>query len=387
MKTKMTRGYSLKVGIIGCGDIAAYHARLIQGTHHPRLPAFPIRRLLRTGKRLLRGQWRREQLPAAIPGIDGVEIIAAADISPERLTWFCETFVVSHAYSDYKEVLARKDVDAVIICPPPYTHAEIAVAAARHGKHIFCEKPMAMTSEQCAQMTEVAREAGVVLQIGYVLRFSSERGRIRNAILNGEIGRPVFWREIYNPRGGPRQEWVHDAETGGGPIWENSHTLDFLRYAFGEPEFIFANGGRYKPENTTAIDTISVIFVFPSGDRALFTDSYGLAGFGWDKAGCRPNQVQVDVIGPKGFIQYPDRDLAQVLTICRYTDSGQDIEKQQWSSDWGADGYRQELEHFFECVREGKESVVPGEEGMRTIQLAEAVLHSVQTGEMRRFEV
>jgi len=322
-----------------------------------------------------------------MPGIDGIGIIAAADSNPERLSGFCETFAVPQAYTDYKELLRVKDVDAVLICTPTYTHAEIAIEAARHGKHIFCEKPMAMSSKDCERMIEAAREAGVILQIGYVLRFSSERGRIRQAILSGKIGRPVFWREIYNPRGGPRQAWVHDAKTGAGPIWENSHTLDFLRYVFGEPEFIFAIGGRYKPENTTAIDTIGVLFVFPSGDRALFTDSYALAGYGWDKVGCRPNQLQIDVVGPKGFIQYPDPDLAQVLTICRYSDGGQDIEKQQWSSDWGADGYRQELEHFFECVRHGKESVVPGEEGLRTVQLAEAVLQSVQTGEMRRFDV
>ena len=383
---------SIKIGIIGCGDIATYHARLIRGSKPPNSSSeeanrgSPIRHLLRKGKRFLYRRREQAQTPRSIPGIEGVEIVAASDINPERLSRFCEAFAVQDGYANYKELLARKDLDAVLICTPTHTHAAIAIEAARHRKHIFCEKPMAMTSEDCERMVEATSEAGVVLQIGYVLRFSSERGRIKEAIENGEIGRPVFWREIYNPRGGPVQKWVHDKKLGGGIVWENSHTLDFLCYVFGDPETVMAIGGRYKPENTTAQDTIGVLLVFPGGDKALFTDSYALAGFGWGKTACRPTLLQIDIIGPQGFIQYPDSDLSQKLTIGRYTSSGQDIEKQRWSSDWGANGYRQELEHFFQCVREGNSPACPGEEGLRTIQLAETVLRSIQKGEVCRFQ-
>lgn len=382
----------VRVGVIGCGDMGGYLARMIRDPQPRRgrkasPPSSAASRLVRKAKRILsprrcdRARLKQDAPRTSPPTIPGVELVAASDVATKLLSEFCTTFAIRAGYVNYQELLGRKDVGAVLICTPPHTHAEIAIAAARHGKHVFCEKPMAMTSEECAEMVEAAKKAGVVLQIGYVLRFSTERGAIRDRVIEGAIGRPVFWREIYNPRGGPRQRWVHDNRTGGGPILENSHTLDFLRYVFGEPEVVFAVGGHYKPEDTTATDTIGVLLDFPSGDKALFADSYALAGFGWDRTGCRPNQVQIDVLGPKGFIQYPDRHLSQVLTICRYCEGGaHDIEKRQWGSDWGADGYLIELSHFFECVREGKKTAVPGEEGLRTVRLAEAVFHSVQTG-------
>ena len=236
-------------------------------------------------------------------------------------------------------------------------------------------------------MIHAAREAKVVLQVGYVLRFSEERRRIREAILNDEIGRPIFWREIYNPwAGGP--SWNVDEELCGGPLWENSHSLDFLRSIFGEPEVVFGMGGRYKPEKTTAADTIAVSLSFPSGDKALFTDSYGLSGFGWDEwfgKTSRQNFLQIDIVGPKGFIQFPDADLSQRLTICTYGNPEPRHEKMPWSSPTGADGYKNQLEHFFECVREGKPSLLPAEEALRTIQLVETVHRSMRTGEACKF--
>lgn len=382
----------VRIGIIGCGEAADIHAWFIQ--HDPALKkereSPPQRNIFKRGLQLVRGFQEKKQQAKPITltperGIEGVQIIAASDIDKERLAWFCNTYDIPHTYIDYREVLARKDVDAVLICTPPSLHAEITVEASRYGKHIFCQKPMAMTSEDCIRMIKATKEAGVVLQIGYVLRFSSERGRIREAILNKEIGRPVFLREIGNLRAGARQRWVHDQELGGGLLWEYSHGLDFLRHVFGDPDLVFGIGGRYKPNDTSALDTISVLLTFPSGDQALFTDSYAVRGFGRDKMGIRRERLQIDVMGPGGFIQYPDGDLSQKLTICVYGDPEDRVEKIPWSMDWGANGYKKELEHFLECVREGKQSNAPGEEGLRTIQLIETVLRSVRTGEVCKF--
>ena len=151
-------------------------------------------------------------------GIAAAEIVAAADVDHGGRHKFCMRFGISRSFSDYTELLVRKDVDAVLICVPPFLHKEIAVAAARAGKHICSEKPMAMTSLECQQMIDAAKAANVVLQIGYVLRFSSERGRISEIIIKGKLGRPVFYRELSNPSAGPRQVWVHNESTGRGPL-------------------------------------------------------------------------------------------------------------------------------------------------------------------------
>lgn len=375
----------LRVGVIGCGEIAESHVWVIQGDRPPREePTRSLKDVLRRGQKVARRLLGRKDPPPR-PGIEGIQIIAASEVDPERLAAFSQRFDIPHTYRSYRDLLARKDVDAVLVCTPPSVHAEIVLEAARQGKHIFCEKPMAMTSADCRRMVNAAKEAGVILQIGYVLRFSSERGRIRDAILNGEIGRPVFFRETGTLRAGAGQRWVHDQELGGGILWEYSHALDFIRHVFGEPELVFGIGGRYKPDKTSALDTIGVSLTFPSGDQAVFTDSYALRGFGGRKFGARRERVLLDVMGPKGFAQFPDGDLARRLTICVYGDPEDRVEKMPWRNDWGANGYRKEFEHFFECVREGKPSAVPGEEGLRTVQLLEAAFHSMRTGEVSHF--
>jgi predicted dehydrogenase len=371
----------VRMGVIGCGEIAWHLASLIIGSRHPSHPSIDsqesfLRHTAKSAKRLVR-HLIKGAAPTAIkamsPGIAGAEIVAAADIDHSVRQNFCIRFGISYSYSDYTELLARKDVDAVLICVPPFLHKEITLAAARAGKHIYCEKPMAMTSLECQQMIDAAKAANVVLQIGYVLRFSSERGTIRDIILKGKLGRPVFYREMNNPSSGPQQVWVHNESTGRGPLWENSHVIDFLRYIFGEPESIVGVGLKCKPGATDAMDTIGVLLSFRDGDRALFTESYGLKGFGWNNRASRSNLYQIDVLGPGGWAQYPDEDNSQTLTVSAYGIDTDEVEKFPWSSDWGANGYVAELEHFLECVRDGKPTRVPGEEGMKTILVCEAV--------------
>lgn len=383
---------TVRVGVIGCGEIAEYqHFPLIQGERRqPEQQKSSLRKeVVKTGRKLVRRVLGRPQPKPKMPTarIEGAEIVAVSDLNEERVLRARTNFGIPDGYADYRELLARDDIDAVFICTPPSFHPEIAIQAARHGKHIFCEKPLAMTSQLCAQMIQAASDAHVVLQVGYVLRFSQERGRIREAILNNEIGRPVFWREIYNASsGGPK--WNVDQDLGGGPLWENSHSFDFWRSIFGEPQLVFGIGGQYKADKTSALDTVAVALTFPEGDQALFTDSYGLSGFGWEwynKTSTKRNFLQIDVIGPQGFIQFPDVDLSSNLTMWSYGDPKHRFERIPWSSVTGADGYRRQLEHFFECVREGKPSLMPGEEGLRTIQLVETAFHSMKTGEACKF--
>jgi predicted dehydrogenase len=245
---------------------------------------------------------------------------------------------------------------------------------------------MALSSTGCLEMLDAVQKAGVVLQIGYMLRFSSERGRIAEVIRNNQIGRPVFYREMISLRAGGDQMWIHDQNLGGGPLWEVSHGIDFLRSVFGDPETVFGIGGRYKPNKTSAIDTYAASLMFRSGDKALIGDSYALKNFGWDNEACRKHRTEIDVIGPGGYMQFPDADLSNRLTICAYSEPDDRIEKIRWTSVWGAaeDGYRKQLEHFVECIEEGKTPIVSGVEGFKTVQLAEAIMESIQTGQTRK---
>ncbi len=369
----------VRLAILGCGDCGGVHAEQINGTpvaqatpkQHVSLN--PIAMAKRVAKTIL---GRRDPMPVVAESIEPMaeaKVVAAVDIDPERAHAFADRFGIKDVYQNYQAVLDRDDIDAVIICTPPSLHATMAIDAANAGKHVFCEKPLSTNSDDGKRMVQAAEDAGVVLQVGYVLRFSDERGGMRDVIQQGKIGRPVFYRELWNLTAGPPPRWVLDDEIGRGTIWENSHILDFLRYTFGEPTAVHAIGGQYKPEQTTAIDTFGVLMTFAQGDQALFTDSYALRGFGWKNHGHRQNLFQIDVAGPQGSVQYPDINLNQTMVVTRLG-NGEPIETtHDWVSDWGANGYREEMAHFVDCVRHGTPSRAPGSEGLRTLELCELI--------------
>jgi predicted dehydrogenase len=378
------------IGIIGLGESGQLHTRVIQGDRGRRQPDAIQEKtnLLRAGRRFVRHLLGKDgNSPAWDPGLEDFKILAVSDVDEGRLASAQESYAFPHAYTDYKKLLARNDIEAVLICTPPAFHPGITIEAARHGKHIFCEKPMAMTSARCMEMLEATAKANVIFQVGYMLRFAGERGKIAETIRNNKIGRPVFFREMVSLRAGGDQSWIHDHELGGGPLWEVSHCVDFVRHIFGDPDIVFGIGGHFKPNKTTALDTYAVSMNFFSGDRVLVGDSYALKNFGWDNEGCRTHRTEIDVMGPGGYLQFPDADLSNRLTICSYAEPEDRIEKIPWSSIWGADeeGYRKQLEHFATCVRENKKPDVCGYEGLRTVQLVETIYDSIRTGETRQF--
>jgi len=392
--------HPIGIAVIGLGESGQHHIAVIQGDRirrpaqqtpeTPDLPAAWRAGLLRAGRQFVRsllGRSKPPPPPLPNPGVEEFQLIGVSDIAESRLDWAKQNYDIPCATRDYKTLLTRNDVDAVLICTPPAFHPEITVEAARHGKHIFCEKPMAMKSAHCVEMIEAAENAGVILQVGYMLRFSSERGRIAAAIRNNDLGRPVFFRETMSLRAGGDQPWIHDQELGGGPLWEVSHCIDFVRWVFGDPELVFAIGGHYKPNRISAIDTYATCLLFPSGDRALVGDSYALKGFGWEKKkqACRFHRTEIDVMGPCGYLQFPDADLGHNLTICTYGEPEDRIETFPWTSEWGANGYKAQLEHFAECVRQKRAPAVSGYEGLKTVQLAETIVDSIRSGEARRF--
>jgi predicted dehydrogenase len=383
------------VGVIGLGESGQLHISGIQGdrVRQKTQPAPEPLDFMGAGRRFVRHVLGRDKLdnPRPFdPGIESFKFVAVSDVDEGRLTAVKQQFDIPYATTDYRKLLARKDIEAVLICTPPVFHPEITIEAAQHGKHIFCEKPMAMTSARCMEMLEAIEKAGVIFQVGYMLRFANERGQIVEAIRNDKIGRPVFFRENMSLRAGADQRWIHDQELGGGPLWEVSHTIDFVRYLFGNPETVFGIGGHYKPDRTSAIDTYAASLVFPSGDRALIGDSFALKGFGWgrDKIACRRHRTEIDIVGPRGYIQFPDIDLSNKLTICTYGEPDNRVEKFPWTSEWaewGADGYKKQFMHFAECIRQNKAPTVSGTEGLQTVQLLETILNSIRTGEARRF--
>ncbi len=153
---------------------------------------------------------------AAVPN---AALTAVADPCKENVQAALQELEIEKGYEDYRELLKDEEIDAVIIVTPTKYHCEIAVEAARAGKHILCEKPMAMTVEECEIMEEAAARYHVKLQVAFMRRFDSAFMEARSVVDAGDIGDVVMVRS--NTRGPSiPKPWMYDISKSNGPLAE-----------------------------------------------------------------------------------------------------------------------------------------------------------------------
>lgn len=293
---------------------------------------------------------------------DRAYIAAAMDVSEEAVKAHCDKYGTKYGTTQRAELLARDDVDAVVICTPTGFHKEAVLEAAAAGKHIFCEKPMAMTVADCEAMDQACQEAGVVLQIGFVRHFCNEWLKLREIIQAGMIGRPVVWRSMSGGSGAPTP-WFFDQKIGGGPFMDGAvHSYDFARFIFGEATNVVTDIRRLKT-GTTAWDTGTVIVNFESGDQQILAWSWGLPGFGYGV----PADEAHDVLGPLGSIMFPGGHQLRV----NLEDGEHRVE---FEPDTASDWFGKQMAHFLDCCTTGQSPVTGAKEGLEATRIAEAAL-------------
>jgi len=298
--------------------------------------------------------------------------VCGADLNAASAQKQVEKHGADEWVTDYRELLAMPEVDAVIVCVPTFLHSEVVCAAAAAGKHVLCEKPIAMAMEDAVRMTEACREADVRFMIGFVRQFSSEWLKMREIVQSGRIGRPVIWRHTTAIRLPPLR-WFVDREKGGGPFIDGAvHDYDFARSMFGEASWAMGSLMRFSQE-TTALDTGSAIIHFESGDEIVRSHSWAMPG-----PNCIVPQTQ-DVIGPGGAIRFPGANEAGNLFIINGDGSQEAV---PFEPTTGQDWFDRQMAHFIDCVQQGAEPMSTGERGIKALQIALAVLKAGETHEL-----
>ena len=180
---------------------------------------------------------RTTQIPA-FRACPGARVVAIASRRPESAASVAREFDIPHAPGDWRELLARDDVDLLSIVTPPVTHAEMTLAALAAGKAVLCEKPTAMNFEEAARMRDAAERAGLFAHIDHELRFLPARQRMRQLIADGEVGE--VWHARVHFRAGSRADagrawdwWSDDAQGGGVLGAIGSHAVDSLHWLTG----------------------------------------------------------------------------------------------------------------------------------------------------------
>ena len=271
-------------------------------------------------------------------------------------------------YTDsWRDVLRRSDIDAVLIATPNYTHKTIAVEAARAGKHIFLEKPIALSVEDGMEIVREAEKQGVKLFVGHCLRFWPEYVRARELVLRGEVGEPRVaraYRRSTFPKWAP---WHKDMNLGGGVFVDMSiHDVDFLRWTLGEVEEVYARGGVLKHRDSNAYDYVHAILRFKGGAVAYVEGS-------WIMPETHPFSTYLEIAGTGGLLRVDNHETS-ALRVFRTEGTPEDY------TPIVRDAYYLELRAFVDCVLKDGEPPVPGEEARRSLEVVLAAVKSIREG-------
>jgi predicted dehydrogenase len=282
---------------------------------------------------------------------------------------------IDRGYADYRAALESSDIDAVVIATPTAYHREIATSAAEAGKHILCEKPMAMNVEECGEMISAAEANGVKLQIGFMRRFDRGFVEARRRVEAGEIGRVVQVKSLTHGPSIPKP-WMYDLTKSNGPLAEvNSHDIDLLRWMTGsEFETVYAVGGNFRcpdaeNEFPDFYDNVSLVASFADGAQGFIGGAQGVK-YGYD--------ARAEILGTEGIIHIGHMNDTSVVS-CTASGIVQPIVK-SWM-DLFLDAYRAEDEDFIRCIVEDRNPRASGLDGKRAVEVVNAGNESIRSGQ------
>lgn len=193
------------------------------------------------------------------------QAVLVSDVAVERAERAAERWKVPQTCGDYREVLARDDIDAVSICTPPFLHAEIAAACLRSGKHVLCEKPVAATLSELNAIEAARKESGKVFSGVFQWRFGRGARQMRMLIDERRFGKltlgvaeTLWFRDHpYYDDVAWRGTWAQ--ECGGVTVSQAIHAIDCLVWFLGEPVSVFAQGGTFRAKIEVDDTTVAVI--------------------------------------------------------------------------------------------------------------------------------
>jgi predicted dehydrogenase len=271
-------------------------------------------------------------------------------------------------YDGYEALLRSGEIDAVYIALPNNLHRQYSVAAAQAGIHVLCEKPMAVTEDECVEMIAAAEQNRVKLMIAYRLHFDSATLRTLETIRSGRIGDPRAFESLFTMQ--VRDENIRlERELGGGPLYDiGIYCINAARHALGaEPlEVIGASFTGADPRFAEVEESFSAMLRLPGERVAAFTCSFGAS----DVSSYR-------IVGTKGDIHVEPAYEYQEPLVLRTRTNGrartQRFEKR--------DQFAPELLHFSDCILEDREPEPSGLEGLIDVHIIRCLYESAHTGQ------
>lgn len=309
-----------------------------------------------------------------ITSIEEAKLIAVADIDERKGKEFAKKYQASF-YADYHDLLALKGIEAVNICAPNYLHAPIGIDAAKAGKHVFTEKPVATNLKQADELIATCRQARVKLAVVFQTRFSSGLQRIKRVFQEGKMGRMIladFSIKTYRARE-YYQSWHKKIEFAGGGVMieQGIHGIDRLQWLMGEVDSVFA----FKDtiiQDIEGEDTIVAALKFYSGALGIVEGSTSICCEQKDPA----YTEHMGFHGENGSI---------ILMGTRIVEwnvkEGPKPESLEVPLELTG-GHQFQIEDFIGAIREDKEPLVNGEEARKSLEIVIAFYKSSKEGRL-----
>jgi myo-inositol 2-dehydrogenase / D-chiro-inositol 1-dehydrogenase len=341
---------SLKVGLVGCGQVAEFKHLLV------------LQRLA------------------------GVEVVAVADIDPERLRHVADRYNIRHRYADVALLLNHPSLEAVAVCVPPDQHAAVAIPAMRAKKHLLIEKPLALSSEDCDRIIENARQCSTRIMVGFHMRWHRLVQQARAMIEQGLLGTIEAIRTVWNSPiryDGSLPDWRYDRTTGGGALMEIAvHHFDLWRFLLqSEVEEVFAMSRYENRVDETA--TVSARMTNSILASAVFSERSG-------------HDIEIEIYGRNGRLRisclrfdglefYPATSVpGGVRTRIRNAIHGMKemphgVLNRLPGGEY-MDSYRREWQHFLNAIRNDQPVGCTLEDGERALEIALCAIDSAKSG-------
>jgi predicted dehydrogenase len=312
-------------------------------------------------------------------------LVAVADLEVERLKQQTtggspdprmSPLSIPHGIAHFAtldDMLKGVELDMVDICLPTFLHAQSTIAAAQAGKHILCEKPMALSVAECQAMIDAARANGVQLMIGQCLRFWPEYGYLKETHDSQRLGRlqSLTMRRLAAPPLWSWQSWLLDANRSGGTIVDlHIHDVDFINFLLGPPRAIFAQG--IEQGITGGTDVVIGNFLYPGMKVA--------AEAGWIRAPGFRTHHSYEALFERGLVRMATDQPERLMVY----EEGREPYAPQVSAE---DGYTAEIKFFLECLSEGRDvaTALPPESPMTSVRMALLEKESIARGEIVPF--
>jgi predicted dehydrogenase len=344
-----------KIGLIGAGSISDLHLQAYQGNEH-------------------------------------AELYAICDLNQQRAEDKAKQYNIPNVYTDYHDLLANPEVEAVSICTWNNSHAEISIAALRAGKHVLVEKPLCRSVEEANAIQDAVRETGKLLQVGFVRRYDANAQLVKNFIEKDELGEIYYAKATCIRRLGNPGGWFADVErSGGGPLIDlGVHVIDLCWYMMGRPKPVSVSGNTYHklgnranvknlsfyqaadydPSTNGVEDMANALIRFENGASLMVDVSFTLHA--------KSDELAIRLYGDKGGVEIePELTMITekydtILNVAPQTDS---------KSINVPEAFCNEVNHFLACLQSGETPISPVEDGLQIMKILCGIYESANKGQ------